>query len=128
MLVMIDKDGTADVYDDAYDIVIHCKGEEDQKDAILALKNARRWIPVTERLPESGDEEVLVQCNGKDGAIKLIDAFMIASYDEEIGWYSMGHPDLFATVSAWMPLPEMYKENENECDLSCAGPRESDFG
>ena len=72
------------------------------------------WIPVTERLPESGDEEVLVQCNGKDGAIKLIDAFMIASYDEEIGWYSMGHPDLFATVSAWMPLPEMYKENENE--------------
>ena len=52
MLVMIDENGVADVYDDTYDIVIHCENEEDQKDARLALKNVRRWIPVTEKLPE----------------------------------------------------------------------------
>lgn len=51
----INKDGIADVYDDTYDIVIHCESEEDQKDAELALKNVRRWIPVTERLPELGE-------------------------------------------------------------------------
>lgn len=43
MLVMIDENGVADVYDDTYDIVIHCENEEDQKDARLALKNVRRW-------------------------------------------------------------------------------------
>ena len=51
MLVMIDENGVADVYDDTYDIAIHCESEEDQKEAELALKNARRWIPVAERLP-----------------------------------------------------------------------------
>lgn len=44
MLVMIDENGVADVYDDTYDIVIHCENEEDQKDARLALKNVRRWF------------------------------------------------------------------------------------
>ena len=29
MLVMIDENGVADVYDDTYDIVIHCENEED---------------------------------------------------------------------------------------------------
>ena len=55
MLVMIDENGVADVYDDTYDIVIHCENEEDQKDARLALKNVRRWVPVTERLPKLGE-------------------------------------------------------------------------
>lgn len=67
-----------------------------------------KWIPVTEKLPECEDEEVLVQCNGKDGSIRLIDAFVLATYDKDFGWYSMGRPDLEATVTAWMPLPEMY--------------------
>ena len=38
----INKDGVADVYDDTYDIVIHCESEEDQKDAKEALKEIRR--------------------------------------------------------------------------------------
>ena len=55
MNIIIDENGVADVYDDTYDIVIHCESEEDQNDARLALKNVRRWIPVTERLPELGE-------------------------------------------------------------------------
>ena len=47
MNIMFDENGVADVYDDTYDIVIHCESEEDQKDERMALKNARRWIPVT---------------------------------------------------------------------------------
>ena len=73
-----------------------------------------KWIPVTEKLPECEDEEVLVQCNGKDGSIRLIDAFVLATYDKDFGWYSMERPDLEATVTAWMPLPEMYRPDEKE--------------
>lgn len=73
-----------------------------------------KWIPVTEKLPECEDEEVLVQCNGKDGSIRLIDAFVLATYDKDFGWYSMGRPDLEATVTAWMPLPEIYRPDEKE--------------
>ena len=40
MNIIFDENGVADVYDDTYDIVIHCESEEDQKDAKLALKNA----------------------------------------------------------------------------------------
>ena len=46
MLVMIDENGVADVYDDTYDIAIHCESEEDQKEAELALKmrgDGSRW-------------------------------------------------------------------------------------
>lgn len=53
MNIIIDENGVADVYDDTYDIVIHCESEEDQKDAKEALKEIRRWIPVTEKLPET---------------------------------------------------------------------------
>lgn len=42
MNIIIDENGVADVYDDTYDIVIHCESEEDQNDARLALKNVRR--------------------------------------------------------------------------------------
>lgn len=62
MLVMIDENGVADVYDDTYDIAIHCESEEDQKEAELALKNARRWIPVAERLPELGEYVLISFC------------------------------------------------------------------
>lgn len=78
------------------------------------LSESTKWIPVTEKLPECEDEEVLVQCNGKDGSIRLIDAFVLATYDKDFGWYSMGRPDLEATVTAWMPLPEMYRPDEKE--------------
>lgn len=110
MFVMIDKDGTADVYDDAYDIVIHCKDEEDQRDARLALKNARRWIPVTERLPEP-ETYVLVSFDN----FSLPDIATYRVDDDGNGAFYPGDMDdtylsagLF--VIAWMPLPEPYSE------------------
>lgn len=46
--LMIGKDGTAKLYDDTYDIVIHCETEEEQKAAMEKLKGlsdqqAGRW-------------------------------------------------------------------------------------
>jgi hypothetical protein len=45
------KDDTFSVYDNAYDITIHCETEEEQKKVIEHLKSIS-WIPVSEKLPE----------------------------------------------------------------------------
>lgn len=113
MLVMIDENGVADVYDDTYDIVIHCENEEDQKDARLALKNVRRWVPVTERLPKLG-EYVLISFSN-------FTLPCIGRYDEDEkggAWFngdeteSLVSQDMY--VNAWMPLPEPYRAEVEE--------------
>ena len=109
----INKDGIADVYDDTYDIVIHCESEEDQKDAELALKNVRRWIPVTERLPELG-EYVLISFSN-------FTLPCIGRYDEDEkggAWFngdeteSLVSQDMY--VNAWMLLPKPYRAEMEE--------------
>lgn len=109
ILLMLNDDGVAEVYDDTYDITIHCTSEENQKQAEDMLKNCMRWIPIDERLPEN-DEYVLVSFSN----YSLAD---IARYetndnggafypgDEEKSYVSFG---LF--VNAWMPLPKLYEE------------------
>lgn len=44
--LIFDEDGVARIYDDTYDITIHCESQEEQ-DAVLAKLN-RRWIPCSE--------------------------------------------------------------------------------
>ena len=77
--------------------------------------NEPHWIPVTERLPEDG-QEVLVTIE------KQVDVFDGYS-DRRTVWHAMMHDDeeekhfciwgdkqhLFSEVVAWMPLPEPYK-------------------
>ena len=112
MNIIIDENGVADVYDDTYDIVIHCESEEDQKDAELALKNVRRWIPVTEKLPEP-ESYILVSFDNStlpDIATYRVDDDGSGAFypgDEDYTYLSVG---LF--VNAWMPLPEPYRGND----------------
>lgn len=102
MNIMIDENGVADVYDDTYDIVIHCESEEDQKDARLALKNVRRWIPVTERLPE-------VSCNSMLGWDKNYRRSCLVQYN---GYGFILPTGRYMDIIAWMPLPEPYTEKK----------------
>lgn len=112
MNIIIDENGVADVYDDTYDIVIHCESEKDQNDARLALKNVRRWIPVTKRLPEP-ETYILVSFDNSttpDIATYRVDDDGIGAFylgDEDYTYLSVG---LF--VNAWMPLPEPYRRKE----------------
>lgn len=111
ILAMLDENGVADIYDDTYDIVIHCENEEDQKDARLALKNVRRWIPVTERLPETG-KHVLISFS--NFTVPITGRY---EEDEEGGAFFSGDEDesLISKgliVNAWMPLPEPYHEDK----------------
>ena len=79
--------------------------------AIAELQGERekhRWIPVTERLPETGDYVLLSFSNFSVPAIGRYDE------DEEGGAFFIGDEteslvsqDMF--VNAWMPLPEPYR-------------------
>ena len=84
--------------------------------AIEALQEPQvgGWIPVSERLPEDG-YGVLVTVNGKHNNITFVDALEIAEYGNTEGWIIEGYLDwLDPDVIAWQPLPEPYKESEEE--------------
>lgn len=110
----INKDGIADIYDDTYDITIHCESEEDKKDAKEALKKIRRWIPVTEKLPEP-ETYILVSFDNftlPDIATYRVDDDGSGAFypgDEDYTYLSVG---FYANV--WMPLPEPYRSEVEE--------------
>ena len=82
------------------------------KEVLQLKKNAVRWIPVTERLPESGKYALMSFENFTLPAIGRYEvndegdgAWYLGDNDEGDTCCSMG---LF--VNAWMPLPEPYRE------------------
>lgn len=103
------EDGTFSVYDDTYDVVIHCETEEEQKKVIERLK-ATNWIPVSERLPEI--KKNYLECYlVTDGRF-----CWMAYFASEQEWVFAECTDCknkidWADVVAWMPLPELYKED-----------------
>ena len=100
--LIIGEDGAARMYDDEFDVVIHCESEADQEQLIRKL-NRMNWIPTKERLPE------------KDG--KYLCCWQGMSI--ETGLFLNGHFRLYGEikddlVTAWMELPELYKAGEQE--------------
>ena len=51
IMLTIGDDGEATLYDDTYDITIHCESKEEQDEVRKALENIPQWIPVTEATP-----------------------------------------------------------------------------
>lgn len=108
----LNEDGVAEVYDDTYDITIHCESEEEQERVVGILERYPGWIPVedTEHTPED-ESYVLVSFSNSSHPD-------IARYEEndEGGTYYPGDDEdsylkygLF--VNAWMPFPELYRED-----------------
>ena len=75
--------------------------------AIKALKNEPHWIPVTERLPESKEEDleyptVLICFENEE---VMLGCF----YESTKEWGTGEYFDKKCNPIAWMPLPEYYK-------------------
>lgn len=68
----------------------------------LEEKEADRWIPVTERLPEEGNKAYLTTVDYGNGGIASCQRFF---YNDEIGWND-------DCVIAWKPLPKPYESEE----------------
>ena len=114
---MFDENGIAKEYDDTFDISIHCESEEEQN-KVLEILN-RRWIPVSEKLPEEyktiidpdvfvdPSEEVLVQM--KSGWMHVTRYWGSRERYKNRPWIDLNYPTTDEVI-AWMPLPEPYKE------------------
>jgi hypothetical protein len=134
IMLTIGDDGEATLYDDTYDITIHCESKEEQDEVRKALENVRYWIPVTERLPEDGIPVNVTWVNRKPefyySEIKDKPYTATAIYFRgKWFWYSCVIEDWLAEygsnesflanlqeavdrdieITAWMPLPEAYK-------------------
>lgn len=107
--IMFDENGIAKEYDDTFDITIHCKSEEEQN-KVLEILN-RRWIPVSERLPEeTGWYIVTFRVYGGGYAVCELSYRKPENYwtDKDIFKKALSNDEILA----WMPLPERYKDGE----------------
>lgn len=95
IMVTFDEDGKAKVYDYEFDVRIHCETKEEMEEVIRELKS-RRWIPITEKEPDTGDH-VIVTYN--DGVVEEL--------DYNVDKYFNG--ELWNRVVAWMYMPEPWK-------------------
>lgn len=107
IMLTIGDDGEATLYDDTYDITIHCESKEEQDEVRNALENIRYWIPCRKRLPE---EDVDVLCQTISGA-KLVASYgFLNPWSKEKGWITSEFNRLSKEmIEAWMPLPESFK-------------------
>lgn len=92
---------------------VNCFGDEDFKKWIESQPKVGEWIPVSEELPEEY-KYVLVTVNEKHNKTIPDSVVMIGCYTYEQGWILNGYIDLVnLNVTAWLPLPEPYKEHND---------------
>ena len=73
IMLTIGEDGKASLYDDTYDITIHCESQEEQDEVKRILENIPHWIPVTkEEMFKAGYEgkEIRFRVDGRLFAIR----------------------------------------------------------
>ena len=91
----------------------YLQGVVDAIKDLPTVKTKQRWIPVSEKLP-------------KDRKPVLVTAYWHETYQDMVGsyfgngdwwcapWNNTGEPQQLLKVKAWMPLPEPYKESEEQ--------------
>lgn len=93
-----------DDYDEAY-VGFDAEDNEAIDMAIKALKQTR-WIPVSEKLPEDGTWNLFT--DGNKISIERYKADAIDHFYPNGRWFSLDE------AIAWMPLPEPYRESEED--------------
>ena len=115
MMLMLNDDGVAHIYDETYDIVIHCESAEEQKEVEKRLMEMS-WVPCSERLPDIKEHHVSEPCivycsNGAYGFAELEENIF-----GQVGWNCERDDEYhepLGEVLAWMPLPEPWRGEED---------------
>ena len=69
-----------------------------------------KWIPCSERMPETGTYLVTTNC---DGGL-YVEVGHYIKWLDRMEWHDDSYEANKLCVIAWMPLPEPYKEKANE--------------
>ena len=136
IMISIGDDGVARMYDDTYDITIHCETQAEH-DEVLKILRGPQWIPCSERMPKP-EERVWIQTKRGNVCFAMYEDGTISEEDSVFGWYDVDfekwdeendcgiipegwwewtefRPDdeydspVDEEVVAWMPLPDPWK-------------------
>lgn len=75
--------------------------------AALREQEQRRWIPVTERLPEKADSFMCTYKFNSNSEMQFVGDLYYFAYDKYPHWQ---HESAGVIVTHWMPMPEPPKE------------------
>lgn len=106
------EEGVWELYDDSYDVTIHCE-TEDEMNRVINILEGNSWTPADQ--PPKPEEYVLLSF--KNFSIPLVGMYC---NDDDGGAYYIGDDEESCIshdiiVNAWMPLPEPYRpEKESE--------------
>lgn len=121
-MLFLDNDGTLREYNPGNDILIHCDSEKDRKRLMKKLENflgddakdthvPGKWIPCSERLPEN-NKLVLGWYKDRDNPFSGYTYGIVMKTD--MGWLFDYGNRYCSSVAAWVPMPEPYKEDNDE--------------
>lgn len=85
--------------------------------AVRAMESKPRWIPCAERLPETHEEEFCDEIFRISDAVLFSTAGRVhvgfcAYYGDRLVWEIQDGLACADGVTAWMPLPEVYSEED----------------
>ena len=103
------EEGVWELYDDSFDITIHCE-TEDEMNRVINILEGKSWTP--EDQPPKPEEYVLLSF--ENFSIPLVGMYR---NDDDGGAYYIGDDEESCIshdiiVSAWMPLPKPYRPEE----------------
>ena len=108
--IIADENGLFNIYDDTYDVIIHCESEEEQNMVMETLKKtANPWIPIAERLPETDDYILISFENFNVPQVGRYEADEDGGREFYPGDEDFTYKSIDLYVNAWMPLPQPWK-------------------
>lgn len=90
-------------------------GFKDGKEKAKPLEQEQKWIPVSERLPDTDDEVLCWYEYYHWSQEKVLPEYGLGRYLRETSaWFGKVANGKDVRVIAWMPLPEPYESQEKE--------------
>lgn len=114
---VIGEDGTATLYDDTYDVTIHCESEEEKQEVVKRLTAETKWMPCTEH-PDTDRNVFIARGHGDfiSCCIGYYDHGMKQWYEERNWFAQCIYDELY-----WCEMPPLPQHTGKECDSDANG-------